>query len=82
VVIENASWRNSLRVDDSLAAFLETRTEPVPLPDELRLRAFRWQHATGRPGASGRAGGGSRATDDAGPSGDDSDDRCDPSAGA
>jgi hypothetical protein len=44
VVIEKPHWRVPYGVPDEIADYIDAHLEPVSLPPEWRLLAFRWQH--------------------------------------
>lgn len=43
VVVEDKRWRSPAGIPDSLADFIERALVPVPLHEDLRMRAFRWE---------------------------------------
>lgn len=49
LIADAAQWRTEEAIDAEVADVIEAVAMPVPLPDEIGVLAFRWQHPADRP---------------------------------
>lgn len=49
VIVESYHWRSSWAVQPAAADYLIQHTEPVPLPEQWHLLAFRWRNSAALP---------------------------------